>query len=319
MITILLVVIFNVFLFLATNKLIKYYNIFDCNNKKSKKISLIGGFYLYINIILIFTLFLIFDQDKINIFIFNKRTLFSFYLVMTMIFVMGYLDDKYNLSPNFKLFSMIIIIFIDLTLNENLILNKIKLSSNFHFYINDNLQFIFTLLCFITIINLLNMFDGINLQSILFSFFIFIICFQHQNIFLLFNFLIFYLLISYLNYKNIIYLGNSGSYLLGYFIGYIMINSYHNNLINADHVSLLLIIPFIDMLRLIMLRIIKKKHIFLGDNNHIHHTLLKKIGYHKTLFAIQSLIIFPVLLFLNMQISIFILLPISIFLYFVIL
>ena len=178
------VVFLNVILFFLNKKIIKIYNIYD--NKDLKKIGLVGGLYLFINILVIFNLFLYFDNSEIQNFIWNKRTYFSFFISITFIFIMGYLDDKYDLSPNTRLFLMIMIIFMNLFINENLIIEQIKFNNNFSFYVNPNLTFFFSLLCFVTIINLTNMFDGINLQVILFSTFVIISCLiNHSNILLI--------------------------------------------------------------------------------------------------------------------------------------
>ncbi len=57
-------------------------------------------------------------------------------------------------------------------------------------------------------------------------------------------------------------------------------------------------IPGYELLRLAIERIMKKKHPFIGDNNHIHHLLLKNLGFKKTYFIIQFLLIIPYFLFL---------------------
>ena len=43
-------------------------------------------------------------------------------------------------------------------------------------------------------------------------------------------------------------------------------------------------VPGIDMLRLFIQRLLNKQNPFYGDRNHIHHLLLKKYGYNKTIF-----------------------------------
>ena len=291
MVTFTCVILLNLLLLFFNKRIIKIYNIYD--KKNFKHIGLVGGLYLLINFLIIFNLLLYFDNTQIENFIWNKRTYFSFFLSVTFIFMMGYLDDKYDLSPNTRLFLMIMIIFINLFINENLIINQIKFSNNFSFYINPNLTFFFSLLCFVTIINLSNMFDGINLQLIIFSIFIIVVCLINHNNILLINLLIVLLLIFLLNYKNIIFLGNTGSYLCGYFLGFLLVNSYKAETIFTDDILVMLFIPFIDMLRVIFYRIINKKHIFQGDLNHIHHILVNKFGYLKALLFIHFMIMTP--------------------------
>lgn len=54
-----------------------------------------------------------------------------------------------------------------------------------------------------------------------------------------------------------------------------------------------MIIPGFELLRLAIYRMIKKKHPFKADRNHIHHLLLKKNNYIKTFLFVQFLLIFP--------------------------
>jgi hypothetical protein len=58
-----------------------------------------------------------------------------------------------------------------------------------------------------------------------------------------------------------------------------------------------MIIPGLELLRLAVLRVFKKKHPFVADNEHIHHYLLKKYSFFKTTLFVQSLNIFPVLIY----------------------
>ena len=52
-------------------------------------------------------------------------------------------------------------------------------------------------------------------------------------------------------------------------------------------------VPGLDLLRLAIQRIYTNKHPFHSDTNHIHHLLLKKLGYIKTLLIISAIIIIP--------------------------
>jgi UDP-GlcNAc:undecaprenyl-phosphate GlcNAc-1-phosphate transferase len=52
-------------------------------------------------------------------------------------------------------------------------------------------------------------------------------------------------------------------------------------------------VPGLDLLRLAIQRIYNKKHPFNPDRNHIHHLLLKKLGYIKTVLIVSGIIIIP--------------------------
>ena len=68
-----------------------------------------------------------------------------------------------------------------------------------------------------------------------------------------------------------------------------------------------MIIPGLDLLRVAVSRIILGKHPFSADNEHLHYLLLKKLGYIKTFFAIQIIVILPYLSneYLSLKNSIF--------------
>ena len=55
-------------------------------------------------------------------------------------------------------------------------------------------------------------------------------------------------------------------------------------------------------MRLFTIRLLKQKHPFSADNNHLHHLLLKKFSYYEVIIINQLIIFIPVLLnlfFLN--------------------
>ena len=94
------------------------------------------------------------------------------------------------------------------------------------------------------------------------------------------------------------FLGDSGSYILSFLISIYLIYIFNNTDINfpSDLVFLFLCVPGYDLLRLAIFRIIKKKHPFKADRNHIHHLLIKKIGYARTIIYL-NLICFVHILF----------------------
>ena len=53
-----------------------------------------------------------------------------------------------------------------------------------------------------------------------------------------------------------------------------------------------MILPGIDMIRVAISRLLKKKHAFEADRSHFHHILLKKYNYLKSYIIIISIISF---------------------------
>ena len=90
--------------------------------------------------------------------------------------------------------------------------------------------------------------------------------------------------------RNKIFLGDTGSMLIGFLLGVLIIyflelNSIRNNADNAfktaPSLSLaILFIPIFDTFRISLIRIYHRKSIFVGDCNHIHHNVLRLTGTH---------------------------------------
>ena len=102
-------------------------------------------------------------------------------------------------------------------------------------------------------------------------------------------------------------MGNSGSLLIAYIIGYYFIKFYNMNLIKfAEEIYIYMCIPGLDMFRLFITRIMKKKNPFKKDLFHIHHLILKKHNLPDTILKIQSCIFFTLLsaYFISIQLAI---------------
>ena len=93
------------------------------------------------------------------------------------------------------------------------------------------------------------------------------------------------------------FLGDNGSLFLGFLISMIFI--YNNNFlfskISAEKIFLIMFLPGIDMFRLFIMRILKKKSPFQADNNHLHHILFKRFNQFTRLFITNFLITIPLL------------------------
>ena len=99
-------------------------------------------------------------------------------------------------------------------------------------------------------------------------------------------------------YKNKIFLGDSGIYILGGLISFVIITEYNKQNIKffADDIFILMMIPGLDFIRVFIERILKGKNPFLGDQNHLHHLILNKFGFLTSYLTIASLYISSFLL-----------------------
>jgi UDP-GlcNAc:undecaprenyl-phosphate GlcNAc-1-phosphate transferase len=198
---------------------------------------------------------------------------------------------------------MTFILYVSIAINNSLQISKIDFSFfNNKFDLND-LSIFFTIICILIFTYALNMFDGVNLQSITYCILIFCI------FYFLSKFEIFYLIIIIcllflfiLNLKGKIFLGDSGIYILGGFISFVVIAEYNKQNIKffADDIFILMMIPGLDFIRVFIERVSKGKNPFLGDKNHLHHLMLNRFGFLKSYLLIVSLYILILLLkFIN--------------------
>jgi hypothetical protein len=143
------------------------------------------------------------------------------------------------------------------------------------------------------------MLDGINCQVAAYvSFVLIIFIAKGILIYLSFLLLLCLLVIIILNYQNRIYLGDSGTLVLGFIISYFFLKTYNvQNSFYVDEIFLIMCIPGYELLRLFFKRILLGKNPFSSDQNHIHHILLKRFSYFKTFVLIQFVLLFPYLSF----------------------
>ena len=314
----LFIIIFNLIVFLKFETISQTLTFFDKPDgklkKHSKPVSLIGGLVILINLYLIIFSLNLFNYK--NLF-FENNFVFGLILLSTLFYLIGLVDDLKNLSPNKKLVFLFVSIIIVIYFFPSINLEHIKISF-FKNIVYFKYSKIFLVLSFALLANALNMFDGINLQLILFSSFLFILFILKGFLPIFFILLLIcFIFLAILNYKNKVFLGDGGAYLISVIVGCTFIYQYNNfgNFFYGDEVFVILIIPAIDMLRLFFMRVMKKKSPFKGDLNHLHHIVNNFTKNNNlTILITISLCIFPTLL-LILNIETYIILLLSIIIY----
>ena len=297
-----------IFIYFFDNIKIFHQNIDKPDSKRKihkKPIPLAGGTIIFINIVFYFFLIFLSEGFLSNEILFKGNfELIIFFLSCSAIFALGFLDDRFNISASKKFLIISILILLVLFLDDSLIINKVRFSFLSREFGLSYLSIIFTCFCFLVFLNSFNMFDGINLQSCLYSITIFTsILIFYSDLILIKVFLICLIAYSYLNFKNKSFLGDSGSLLIPFVIGYIFIKLYNNDIIYyADEIVIFMLIPGLDLIRLFFKRILQKRNPLHPDRFHLHHLLISKFSHTKTLFMIMILILLPILFnFLSFQ------------------
>jgi UDP-GlcNAc:undecaprenyl-phosphate GlcNAc-1-phosphate transferase len=228
------------------------------------------------------------------------------------IFIIGFYDDKFYLSPIKKIFFISLVIFIAIYFSNNLIINKFYISTFSKVFSLENFSFFFTILCCLLLINAFNLSDGINGLAAGISFFwifyflqIYKIEFNIFLIIILFNIF----LLFFHNFSGKQFLGDSGSLMIATLISltviyghnlYFLDNSIANN---SEQILIIFLLQGLDMIRLFLYRIINKKNPFSPDQNHFHHYLINNFSLNKSLFFYFLLMNIPIIASLYFELS----------------
>ena len=313
---------FNIFYIFSILLLIFFYT-------NSKKISiytklykkydddtpLTGGTGIYIFFILGIA-YLYFLNEK---FIINTS-----YIILTasLIFLVGLLDDIFNIRYLTRLLALFILIFIFLKFDNRFLINQLYFETlNKTFILNHSSYFI-TPLFILLLLNSINMADGINGNSgIIFLIYIFLL--YEKNI--QFNYFLFLISISliiflFFNFKNKIYMGDSGIYFLSFLISIYVINKYNisDTNLSSENIFLIFMIPGVDMFRLFCQRLYNKKNPFKGDLDHFHHLLIRKFNLKLSIIIYAVLILWPNIINKLIDVNDFVLISLNLFFFFII-
>ena len=156
-------------------------------------------------------------------------------------------------------------------------------------------------MCLLTLCNAFNLIDGINglaIGVIIIWFVSYLVIFDYQfsiiddsNSQIFFGIIILNLFFIFVwNVNGSYFLGDSGSLFLSYLFGMIIIKTINDNysmqliinsFVSAEQILILFLIPFLDMLRVMLSRITNKKNPFSGDRNHFHHYILNFVSNKK--------------------------------------
>jgi UDP-N-acetylmuramyl pentapeptide phosphotransferase/UDP-N-acetylglucosamine-1-phosphate transferase len=240
-----------------------------------------------------------------NLLFFNSNHLANIFFLS--IFLLGIFSDLLVIeNPLIKFFvQFFIVVTFLLFLNISILSTKVFFID--YFIENKLFALLFTAFCLLILINGSNFLDGIN--TLVCGYYILIILvilyIGHYNkinySFLNFYFLLIPLLIIFIfNLFSKTYLGDSGTFLLSFIVGYELINLSNINLSLDKYISplfilLLLWYPAFENLFSIIRKTLSKKKPSEPDNIHLHHILFsyfkKKIKNEKVANSFTGLVI----------------------------
>ena len=241
------------------------------------KIPLTGGILVFLGLLYNF------DQYQLS------YVLFYFLILLLGIFS----DLKLIKSAKMRLIFQLFIVFIFVSHNDIIISDtRVDLLNNI--LSNQIFNYFFVSFCILIVINGSNFFDGLNTLNLgyylLISFIIIFLSFDDQLIITnnLLNNLIFILIIGFLiNSFNKLFIGDSGSYLLGFVFSVMLINLYIvNNQISPFFIILLLWYPSFETLFSMIRKNILNRSPMRPDSRHLHQLIFYfiKQKYSKKVF-----------------------------------
>ncbi len=220
-----------------------------------------------------------------SLLIFLPINLIFFKIASISIFLVGILSDKNIISsPKLRLFFQISVIFFLVHFEK---LDIVRVNIDFIDYLlNINyLNYFFTVFCFAVLINGSNFLDGLN--GLISGYFILVLTstFYISNYHInlnndikdLINLLLIITIIFYVfNLFGIVYLGDSGSYLLSISVGFILIKMHqHTNFISPYYIANMLWYPAFENLFSLLRRFLSKNKISSADKLHLHQLIFR--------------------------------------------
>ena len=274
----------------------------------------LGGLSIFLGTTISIILLLLINYFFGNWYIdFNK--LVGLNLCSLFIFLIGLIDDLYNLKAYPRLFGQIVVASLTYSLGVRIELIDLNLFSDTgaFLFLPEVLSFLLTLIWIVGVINAINWIDGIDglattiitLSALSFGF---ISITLNQYIPAIISVSILGPSIAFLRYNWFpakIFMGDGGSYFLGFNIAIIAMiyRSFDPLLFNPFQVIFLLAIPLFDMVFVTFKRLIKKVSPFLPDRNHYHHRMLK-LGINQKRIVLLSIIISLIFISIGMSISV---------------
>jgi UDP-GlcNAc:undecaprenyl-phosphate GlcNAc-1-phosphate transferase len=236
--------------------------------------------------------------------------------------IIGLIDDIFKIPPNKKILFLSLIIFFYLIIFNKQIIQFLVIEYNGPYVISlikkEYLAVVFTILCYLLLINAYNMCDGQDGIALYVGIFWFIYFFFFKTTYIFLSPIMASLILLFIfNIQSKLYLGDSGNYFISVLFGSLIINynNLSNNIFTCEEIFILFMLPGVDMLRLFIERILKKKNPLHGDREHFHHLLHNKFGKRLTTLIYFLFFTIPILLYKSNVIPSYYIIIISIIIY----
>ena len=272
-----LFIFISILLFFLFTKISRIINLMDFPNQRKKHSTptpLVGGLVIY-------SLLLFFYYENFD------KTLGLILLSSFVVVSLGVIDDKFDI--NYKLRLIFQIIATTPIIWSGLYITSFGSYLNFELTIIGFVGIIITYFSVLILINAINFIDGLDglaasqilisiFSLILFSYFLGNFYFDKLILYLILSLIVFLIFNLGIIPNLKIFLGDSGSNFLGFFLAWLIIfySNPSNNFIHPVLAIWTITYPLFDFLFVIIFRLLDKKSPFTADLTHLHYKLLSK-------------------------------------------
>ena len=299
--------------------IVRIKNLMDKPNQRSshkEKTPTMGGVAFFASLLSSLCFLQVYDSHKLGL---------SLVIGLLILFYIGIKDDLVGVSPRTKIIGQMLSFIFVMDSNE---LSITSLNGFLGFYeLPLWISYFLGIFIIISIVNAYNLIDGINGSAsmvgiMIFSIFSYIFYQTEDYYFVLLSISSIGCLTAFLRYniskKNSIFMGDTGSLLIGFVIGVCTLRflnlpierlsmaniNYYNKFVL---VFIILYIPFVDTMRVFLIRILKHRSPFFADRNHIHHIMIDYMMLShiqaSLLLALFNLLVFIFFYIANLYIS----------------
>lgn len=215
------------------------------------------------------------------------------------LFLVGAMDDRFGLSARIRLAAASVVLVAALSQVPDFSISFLLFSGQSSLVLMGGVVGIaFTLLCFVGLLNAVNMADGKNGlvigQAIIWSM-VLLVRAPASTVPVIATAIGALGVLFWFNMRGKLFLGDGGSYALSALFGLLAMHAWNHGFadMRADDVALIFAVPVFDTLRLIVHRLMQGKSPFTPGRDHLHHYLYARWGWPRPLGWVLALVALP--------------------------
>jgi len=218
--------------------------------------------------------------------------------VTAAMYLVGFFDDRFHLSPLLRLGLAILTLLLALVYAPDFSLGFLRFSGQAAMLPLGLWGDGFALLCLVGLLNAVNMADGKDGVILCLGLVWTVVLAFHLPSTLapvLSGTGVALAVMLAFNMRGKLFMGDGGSYALSALFGLLAIYAYNNDFasMRADDVAVMFAIPVFDTVRLMTVRAAAGRSPFMGDRDHLHHHLHRRFGWPRGLFVYVALVAVP--------------------------